>query len=263
MPNSYTAVPGIIPGNLTVNGNVVATGTVTGTGGVTSGANANAAQFLETASGFNGHIVNMAGMGVAFGVNLNTDGAARSNLTKPAWALGFDPNTGISKHRLLNAAGNPMDVAARLNLLTDPAQHAHTGTVTEDTIYTKLIRGGIIGANGVLELHVQLRTTVQGATATLVRVNANGLFQITAASFTTVTNSDILVRLINQNSVALQHVYARNIASGANPLIADIARAIDFSVDQTITVTIQNGTSTDNQFLEFGSIDLVNSFGPV
>lgn len=247
MPNSYSVVPNVLPGNVTVGGDLTITGSVIRLGSGPPFAR------LARAGGGNLLLTN----------NLASDLVTRDDAAQAANVLDMFQSTAPVLVRRMNAAGNFNDAALTLPIFTDYTQHAHTGTVTEDTIYTKVIRGGIIGANGGLHIRMFLSASAQGAPATTFRFRF-GAVLCESDAITATSARWYEFYLWNQNAANSNrhllrvHNLTTNALSNANG-----TDTFDFSVDQTLNITVQNGTATDTQtFLTVGA-QLINSFGPV
>lgn len=247
MPNGYTVVPNVIPGNVTIGGNLTVQGDQLQVG--------NIAPFLRAGKS-SGSLTPFVGGNMGFDL-------ASIDIARPAWALLFDAGGRNLKMRELNAASALMDTALPQALLTDYTAHAHTGTVTEDTIYTKLIRGGVMGANGGLLGRILVASTVQGGVATSIRVRFGANLMV-SWSFAAPGTFILTFFTGNRNSQAQQINYsaAQSIA-GAAPSGGSGATAVDTSADVTATITVQNGAAGDTQSFDFTELRLQNSFGPV
>jgi hypothetical protein len=195
--------------------------------------------------------------------NIQADGITRDDLTNKAYLLGMNVSADGPDLFRENAAGNGMDTALVSAIFTDYTSHTHTGTTTEDTIYSKVIRGGTIGANGALKLKLNFVPTVQGATLGSWRVKLGGTI-LASGSISTAHTNTIEGHIFNQNAQNAQNAWLvfTDLAAGTLALSQNTF-AIDTSVDQTLTVTFQNGTSTDSQRFDFINVELANSFGPV
>lgn len=199
---------------------------------------------------------------VAVTRNLQTDSATRDDAGAAASGFGLSINAAAPFVRLLNAAGNVVNDAFPLALFTDYTAHAHTGTVTEDTIYSKLIRGGMIGANGGLLIRMGANVTAQGAGSTTVRIKLGGTaLTLTGITATGTHHWDLAV--CNRNAQNSQVTELVVIVSTSVLATAQGTGAIDTSVDQTLSVTVQNANAADAQTFNVIEVHLLNSFGPV
>jgi len=163
-----------------------------------------------------------------------------------------------------NAAGNGMDLAYPFMMFSDYTVHNNTGNTTENTIYSKVIRGGLVGANGGLDFIMRVNASAQGAGSTTVRFKFAG-----------VTAQQVLIAAAHQGfyrwRVRCKNAVNANDAnltfetmSGTFPAAAAISGInVDFSVDETFSVTVQNANNTDVQAFDMADLLLRNSFGPV
>jgi hypothetical protein len=157
-----------------------------------------------------------------------------------------------------------MDEATTQALFTDYTSHAHTGTTTEDTIYTKTIRGGLIGANGALTVWMHLQIPTQGAAASTLRLKLGGTTFATQSIPAGAGDKIVLWYIANRNAQNVQTSQRVLFdAGGTFVMVAGVAGAEDTSVDTNLVVTWQNGTNTDNQTFNAIRATLENSFGPV
>jgi hypothetical protein len=256
MPNSYTAVPSIIPGNLTVNGNMNATGNVT------SGIAVKGLQIQQTTDAAVQRMSTSAIGGSAFSVNMLTDGASRDVGTKSAWAMAFDPAAGTLKHRLINAAGGAMDMASRLTVAAVGSQITTTGIVASIAQYGATMRANVMGAHGGLRMRavftvnalvsasIPLNIQLGGVTIVSVALNATGLWAIEALVLNqALTNSQRGVLWVYRNGVA--------------PALSVGTSAVDTTADQAFQAVAVMGNVGDSITANHGETEFLNTFGPV
>src|SRR6266571_5677762 len=119
MANGYTAVPSIIPGNLTVQGTL----TLSNDGGIRIGAGAPFVRLYKRGAG---------GMGLSY--NLGVDDLSRDLSAPPIWGLLTDPNntTYFTKHAG-NAAAGYVSVPDE-TIAQDGVNVSHTGDTVETTL---------------------------------------------------------------------------------------------------------------------------------
>lgn len=247
MPNGYAVVPNILPGNVTVGGNLTIAGDQLQIGATSP--------FVRLGK------PNVAGMLLSH--NVQFDAASKDVNTSFAFALTHDSTQPQLIFRRSNAAAGVVIQTPPTAIFTDYTAHDHTGTVTVDTIYSKIIRGGLLGANGGLRWRCMMSTVAQGATNTVVSFNL-GATLIVNWPFTALQDLAFDVYLANTGALNAQwrHGLTINMSTGAqNPNSG--AHAVDTSVDQTFSVTVQNGAATDHQVFRFLAVELINSFGPV
>lgn len=249
MPNSYTAIPNIIPGNLQVTGNVTIQGDR-----LTIGA---AAPFVRVGKDNGG--------GLYLAQNLGFDDTTKDVGGSETWALKSQVGSTIGEIIRTSPGGTFQNVTFPNVLFTDYSQHSsHTGTVTEDTIYTKTIRGGLMGLNGAIYVRVIIATGSQGAPNTVLAVKLGASCRINK-SFNTGGDNFLMEAIItNQGAQNSQSNFAFTTDFVAKTRDGSTSSgSTDTSADQALTVTIQNGTSTDVQVPVYCEAVLLNSFGPV
>lgn len=144
-------------------------------------------------------------------------------------------------------AGSPLEtVGLPIMAFLNAVSVAHTGTTTEDTQFTTTIPANLLRTNGQLRLWLYVSVAAQGATATTIRVRYGG---VVVASFTFATVADRILELViaNQGSAGAQRNGARLDTNNAVPAFSFLSTAVDSTVAQALSVTVQNGTSTDSQ----------------
>jgi len=228
--NSYTATPGIVAGALTVNGPI----TSLSDAGIRIGA---AAPFVR--------LYKRATPGGGLTYNIGTDDATTDSAIVAAHGF-FSDNSNDSPALKRIAPTNSVAVTLLDSTLAqDGTLVTNTGNVAENTTRTKLIPGNTLGANGSLILEWMLNGQVQGGVATTFRVRIGGtqLF-----SFSKAATSTMLLRLLVANANATNA--QRGIAYLGDTVVAFTAfqftGAFDTTLDQTVTLTIQSGATTDN-----------------
>jgi len=271
MANSYIAIPNVLPGNVSVGGNLSVTGNLT-LGGIIVG-------ILTTGSDIivGGNTVRIGAASpyvrlqkiptASLRMGYNREGIAgvADNGAVAQWML--DLTNGIVTPEVfrINAAGNNQIEAMLSTILTDYTNHAHTGTTTQDTIYSKTLRANLLGANGALRIKIGLAVTTQGATPTNLRINLAGNQLMVWAIAAGDASADMVIEalIFNQNSASAQAAYGMKISATGGAPGAPTPQAVNTAADQTLVVTVQNGAGTDNQTFKFVSMELVNTFGPV
>jgi hypothetical protein len=247
MPNGYAVVPNVLPGNVTIGGNLTVAGDQIRIGA--------AAPFTRVGKDAGGRMM--------FSVNLLNDLVSRDNAGLPAQGLFSDAAYAFLFRKNLNAAGTVFTPAQPEAWLADFSQHAHTGTVTEDTIYSKVLPGGMIGANGGLRVRVVMTDSSQLGVNTTVR------FKLGGTTFLTVTFNVITAFLwdfyiANRGAANSQVIQGLQTILGTGVVsVINTTLAKDTTADQTFAVTAQNGTASDAQSFDEAHVELVNSYGPV
>ncbi len=248
MPNSYTVFPGVILGNVTITGNLTVSGDQVRIGA--------AIPYVRIGKRFSNQAMHS--------LNLQFDAATRDDSAATAIGL-FNNTTGsLLETDRSNTAGTIRAEAAVSAILTDYTDHTHTGTVTEDTIYSKLIPANTLGPNGGLLLRFWILYQVQGATASTLRVKLGGVAMHTL-TFTTTGNRLFEVVLTNRNAASSQISRLSVITVDAGTIGGQTpgGGAVDTALDQTLALTIQNGATTDSQQFRDMHVSQLNSFGPV
>jgi hypothetical protein len=247
MPNAYTAVPSVIPGDLTVNGKLIISG---GGGGIFARLFADASSHLWLTSNLK-----------------DAGGNSRDNAGFPAFALNMNSGARKLMHRYVSDAGVVHDDAVSRVIASDYTLHTHVGTVTEDTIYTIPIRALSLSANGSLRLLLLIQNNVQAAPNTLIRFRFGGVIAGSVAITSTVGSSvNLEFFLGNANATNAQIcglLVSGTIVPGSSALIGQPSPPLDTTLDQNLTVTIQNGTATDSYGFAVMRCELVNNFGPI
>jgi hypothetical protein len=194
--------------------------------------------------------------------NLAADLATRDSAGVAAIAQRLQSSLALEAVRRLTAAGTTFDAAARRILLSNTAPQSHTGTTTLDTIYSKVIPAGLCGNNSLLHVFVAFNASTQGATATTVHCTLGGtdLGQFTFAA----TGDRIMEWWMGWKNISnSMGGMTEHLATGAAVTFTDRVAGVNNAVDNTLALTVQNGTSTDfQQFMPF-VVELVNTFGPV
>ncbi len=147
--------------------------------------------------------------------------------------------------KYLNAAATAFFHQGDQTLAQDGTVVNNTGNVTENTTRSKLIPAGMLGANGALIVEWALGVVAQGGVATTFRIRL-GAVQLVTFGQANINGVQIRMVLQNRNSQAAQSNFAWKLDTGS--VIQDGASntAVDTSVDQTLSLTIQNGATTDN-----------------
>ncbi len=230
MANGYSATPGIVAGNLTVNGSIV----MNTDAGIRIGA---AAPFVR--------LFKNGGPGLSLSYNLGTDEATRDNTGLGAGELLITDTANSPAMKIFNPAGSNFFRALDQTSAQDGTVANNTGNVTENTVKSKVISANTLGADGALIVEVILTSSSQGAPLTSFRLRLGGT-QI--ALVTTATASGTVLRAVLSagNATNVQNTYMFMLQGNLAPTGSSIATAVDATVDQTLALSIQNGTATDN-----------------
>jgi len=228
--NSYTATPGIVAGALTVNGPI----TSLSDAGIRIGAAAPFVRLYKNTAAF-----------LSLSYNLGTDDVTRDNTGLGANRIGINDTVNTPATRRANPAGTFLNTGLDETLAQDGSLVTNTGNVTENTTRTKLIPANTLGADGSLILEWMLNGQVQGGVATTFRVRIGGT-QLFAFSKTATSTMLLRLAVANANATNAQ----RGIAYLGDTVVAFTAfqftGAFDTTLDQTVTLTIQSGATTDN-----------------
>ncbi len=248
MPNGYTVVPNVIPGTLNIGGDLDVKGEI------------RVGPFVPRL-----HLFMSAAQAAFMAYNLKPDTATRDQAGTDINYEIFGPLVSEPQFTIAKGAGASTVMAFKHALFTDYTQHNHTGTVTEDTIYSKVIRGNLLGANGGLRLLLRYQPTVQGGVNSTLRVKlgATNFANIAIAAARAGIDCMLDIVIANRNAANAQVSPLVDAVSGTAPTVQTGAGAVDTTVDQTLAVTIQNGAAADNQGFQLCAVELINTFGPV
>lgn len=149
------------------------------------------------------------------------------------------PNIGLYKPDLdeagsswyddINANFDKLD-AARLVLGKQHTASSHTGDTSETTLYSLVIPGGTIKANGAMSLNCLFSLTGSTNSKTLRAKLGGVVFWETVITGAATISQSIGPIIRNRNSQSSQVAYAGAASSTV------ITGAVDTSVDQTLTV---------------------------
>jgi hypothetical protein len=131
-----------------------------------------------------------------------------------------------------------------------------TGTVTETTLATITIPGGLMGPNGVARVTV-LYTNSNSANNKTLRVKFGGTTYFGPAVTTNVT-SQAMVMVRNRNATNSQVGMAFGSTSGfGGSSAAAVTSAVDTTADITLLITGQLANATDTLTLEGYTVDVL------
>jgi len=229
--NGYTAVPAIIPGPLTVNGLL----TVNSDLGIRIGGSAPFVRLFKSA---------VPNLGLSY--NLGTDEATLDTPGTRAQELALIADGRSPFTKEFNPGGGAFFAQLDRTIALNGTLVGHTGTVTEDTIYSVTIPGNTLGVDGALIVEVIIQNVAQGGVNTAFRVKYGA--GIVAQYLTAVAQSrQIRAVMQNANATGSQKAWGFSIDNVATLLLSDNTPAVDSTVDQVLSFTIQNGTATDSQ----------------
>jgi hypothetical protein len=133
---------------------------------------------------------------------------------------------------------------------------APTDTTNESTLFSFTLPGGLLGPNDSLRIGAHMSCD-NNANSKILRVRFGGSIALSSGTVTTAAYSHMNVIIANRNSRTAQTTRMSYSYAGANggPL------AINTTVDQLITVTIQKGVATDNAALESVMVEWLPAAG--
>jgi len=245
MANSYTVTPSIIPGTLTVGGDVDVKGEVR------VGPYTPRMRIAMVSSNIGGYLY-----------NLSANAGSRDDPTKPAQGLYLGGDTQRPSFARVNSVGSVQFDAISDTMFADYTLHSHTGTTTEDTIWSKTIRANLLGAYSGLRVRLAYSSSVQGGAAATVRIKFGGTL-VVAMSITATGNGFAEIVIGNRAVTNAQDIDGVYTVPGASTTsVVSSSMAVDTTADQAITITVQNGTSTDTQAFNDCVMDLINTIQP-
>jgi len=228
--NGYSATPGIVAGNLTVNGSITALNDA----GIRIGA---AAPFVR--------LFKNGGPGLSLSYNLGTDEATRDNTGVGAGELLITDTANSPAMKIFNPAGSNLFRALDQTQAQDGTSVNNTGSITENTVKSKVIPANTLGANGALIVEVTLTSSSQSVTPTAFRLRLGGT-QIAILTTATATGTVLRAVVAAGNATNVQNTYMFMLQNNLAPPTLNTTTALDTTVDQTLALSIQNGTATDN-----------------
>jgi hypothetical protein len=245
MPNSYSTIPNILPGDVSIGGNLIVNGNLLRLG---SAPGFLRLQWKPAEADFTWNFEEGTG-----NRDTNSDGMCALHLTAsgsgPFWERG-------------NINGNIRFEALPTVIYTRYSNIPHTGTTTEDTIDTATIRPIFMGPDGGLHLRFHVNHSTQGGTVTTVRVKFGGTLM---GSYTVAAPQLIRceVTIYNRSSQSAQIVTFDRWSSVLAPSPSELQTSVITANVNDITVTVQNGVVGDVQSWRSCIVSQENSFGPV
>jgi hypothetical protein len=242
MPNSYTAVPNVIPGNLTVAGNLKVRGGQIELGGVVPF----------------GRVQQSSGGVLSLTSNLATDGATQESGSVTSLALLLDGANGTLTPKYM-PGGGAMEIGhvpvTVMNLIN---AFLHSGDTAENQVAAVTLRASVLGGSGTLRLQMGVTPTVQGGVATTVRVYL-GATVLVAWSFATTAPHFYTLFFHNANNPSSQDLVVIDTPHNSSPQIVRTTPAINTTIDQVFKVTLQAGATTDTTWFDFVHGEIVAS----
>ncbi len=230
MSNSYTAVPAIIPGPLTVNGLL----TVNSDAGIRFGAAAPFGRLFKTGAG-----------GASLSINLGTDEVTRDDGGSAAQELRINPGLLTPFTKELNAAGTAFFTQLDRTIAQDCTAVINTGSITENTTRSKVIPANTLAQHGMLVLEWMLFANLQGGVGTTFGIRLGGTL---LGSTLTTSGTNMFVRMVLLNKGLTNSQLAFVVFTSGAGTVADSVQitALDTTVDQLLAVTIKSGAATDS-----------------
>ncbi len=312
MPNSYTAVPNILPGNVTIGGNLTVQGSTIKLGAGPRftrlqdnlgrewdlSHNQDVVNGVVDDGGFgtirtrgledvgDGRLEHLVGSGVpaltlgfrwiageldvgadlirigaaspfvrvlkdvslrlALSRNLGPDFITRDDAAASALMLFTTVGPEQLALRYVNAAGvSTDDILAQIFALNYTGATV-TGVTTETTVFSKVIGANTLGAFGGFVINWVVSASAQGATATTLRIKL-GATVIEFLTHAAVEEIQMRMVLANLGLTNSQYHYMLGFRSSVTSVsIGAATTAVDTTVDQTLSCTIQPGATTDN-----------------
>ena len=198
-------------------------------------------------------------------LNLANDGATRDVTSRTAYAHYFETNPPVTiEYKMLNAAGAAQTMATRSVLFADSTYRGGTGAGGDFTILSRVIRGNVIGANGILQLRVwgSAGTVASGAVTFTAKIGASSFpLQTIGAS---VNANYCLTFIFAARNAANDQTLVTN-AAGSNLGVTSppVETTVDTTVDQTLTLTAHFNQVTDGVGIFAVECSLLNSWGPL
>lgn len=218
----------------------------------------NASSTTASTSTTTGAIVSLGGLGV--GGNIFSGGSVNSisaALRSGSFTSTIVPAT-LTANQTITAPNNSGTIALLTDItaatgiqklyVNNVASTALTGTLVETTFLTFTIFANTVGANSCLDFEELLTATNNANAKTLrVKIGSNAIISSSANSNATFSTRRTLR---SQNSQSSQVIYPVSGAFGSGGTSATISTfAIDFTVDQIVTVTGQLTVATDSMQL--------------
>ncbi len=229
MANTYTAVPNVIPGNVTIGGNLTVSGDQIRIGAAAPFCRVGKRSALIAAISHNYDLISGA------------NDVGQNNLYLDLVAAAGNPLSG----RWHDGTGGQNFYGLGQFFAFSAVSVNVTGTVAETTVFTLNVRGGFFGANGGIRWWWSAFPAAQGGVATTLRVRI-GATAVFSRPTTLVAGVHAEGRIMNQNAQNSQRASMWGNDSGVLLGPQDATAAIDTSAPFAITWTIQPGAVGDN-----------------
>jgi hypothetical protein len=135
-----------------------------------------------------------------------------------------------------------------LVVIRDSTAHAHTGTVTEDTIYTVPVAAGALGTVGVFRGSLAFGETARAGVAPVIKIRYGGNLCVSLQPSASFLNPGIVYFEIGNkgvtNSQGTSGIYLQTTAT---PIVIGTGTITDSTLAQNITVTVQSANAGDSQ----------------
>jgi len=138
----------------------------------------------------------------------------------------------------------------------------NTGTTTENTLKSKTINGGTLGADGSLVIEAHFTVTSQGATQTTFRLRFGGT-QTAIFLTSTATTMSMRMGMQAENSTSSQNTIGYFLQANTITGVFSLPTSVDTTVNQTLSLTIQNGATTDNWTLQWWHVYVTGPTGVI
>jgi len=134
----------------------------------------------------------------------------------------------------------------------------HTGTTTQDTIYSFTLGAGQVSPNGMLSIGVWLESTQSGgSTSTLdITIGGTGVAQFTIPTGIVTGQHHIRCCVANTGSSSLQICTSEFISNLQSPAFQFIPGAVNMAVSQTVALTIQSSATGAQQLFELFDVKI-------
>lgn len=154
----------------------------------------------------------------------------------------FKPSSGWRR-----TSSSPQVIAQSWVSVTAPANDTN-----ENTLATITIPGGVMGANGVLQVRLKADFTSSG-NSKITRVRLGGSLVCTSTT-TSVTNAALLWDVCNRNSESSQiGTFGLGVGTSTS---AHTTATVDTAADQALTITMHKGLGSETMTLHGYSITL-------
>ncbi len=133
-----------------------------------------------------------------------------------------------------------------------------TGTTNETTLLTLTVPGGVMGPNGIINVHARFTVTASANNKTLRVRFAGNIMSSPIVSGATYLGYGMVCQIRNRGNRSVQ--IADGDASGPGGLTVTYTSTVNTAVDQILTITGQLATGSESIVLESYSVHLLPSF---